>query len=102
MAFCALSYVSLAADLHDLLAHIASTGKGTNLMIVFPNHLPVIMPSTVMVNTAEKASRSACCVKLQSSSERVGGSIGTARCTRYTVVARLRASLSREVLGLTK
>lgn len=52
-----------------------------------------------MVKTTLKVSLSTPGVRLQSSSLSVGGSIGTAFWTRYTVVARFLASRSRGVLG---
>lgn len=54
----------------------------THLIIVRPNHFLITRASSVMVNVTEKASLSSPGTRLQSSSLKVGGSMGTARWTR--------------------
>lgn len=109
MTLWASLYASFVADLkaHSLnmtkqLKVREILEKNTHLTMVLPNHFFTTLASFVMVKTTENARRSCPGRRLQSCSLSAGGSIGTARCTKYTLVARFLASRSRAVLGFTK
>mmetsp|Transcript_25385 Transcript_25385/g.60376 ORF Transcript_25385/g.60376 Transcript_25385/m.60376 type:complete len:201 (-) Transcript_25385:1823-2425(-) len=83
---CACSYASLTHD----------------LMTERPIHCERTSPSGVMSQTMENARRSVPGLRLQRSWQRRCGSMGSTRCTRYTLVDRCEATSSSGVWGLTK
>ncbi len=71
-------------------------------MTVSPNHTFSTFASLSRVNIAETVRRSSFGFNEQRSVERICGSIGMVRSTRYTLVARSRASVSSALPGFTK